>query len=291
MTAYGRASLISPLGRWVAEVHSVNRKMLDINISLPKDLLRFDMDIRKLIGEEVHRGQLSVRISLEIAAEAAKMPPSYVDGLKALKKSWGDIAAELGFDPKTAIDITFLCKQMESLKAPEEIFDEEQARKGLRDVLQQALKQFLQMKTEEGRFLQKDIEERLKVIESSLQEIKARSTGATEQYRLKLQERIAEVSAPGAESDDRILREVALFAERIDITEEITRLYSHLEQFRKQLRSTEKSIGKALDFLAQEMYREIHTIASKAVDGEVISLTISMRSELEKIREQVQNIE
>lgn len=291
MTAFGRANIDSPLGRWVAEVHCVNRKMLDINISLPKDFLRFDMDIRKWIGEAVQRGQVTVRIVFDLLPSATTVPPSYVESLQALKKSWGYIASELGFDPKKEIDLPFLCRQMEELKVPENPIDDAMVLEDLKKVLGQALKQLLEMKTDEGRYLQKDIVERLNAIEISLGEIKKRGAGATEVYRVKLQERIAEVVSIGAECDDRILREVALFAERIDITEEITRLYSHLEQFRKQLSSEEKSVGRSLDFMSQEINREIHTIAAKAVDGEIISLSVMMRAELEKIREQVQNIE
>jgi uncharacterized protein (TIGR00255 family) len=147
------------------------------------------------------------------------------------------------------------------------------------------------MKEREGNALAADILPRLEVIENSMAGIRLNSGHIVERYRSKLQERIKEVCSAGEECDDRVLREVALFAERQDITEELTRLQSHIDQFRLTVRSKEKSVGRTLDFLSQEMNREINTIGSKASDAEVAKEVISVKSELEKIREQIQNIE
>jgi uncharacterized protein (TIGR00255 family) len=286
MTAYGRASRTAPIGRWVVEIHSVNRKMLDVHVHLPKEFLLFDRDVRKWVGEGVQRGQVTVRIFMQ---DEGQVSPHYAELLKDQKKNWEKIANELGYDPRQAVNLNFLVSQMHGLALADVLQEEDALRSSLKETVEEALEEATRMKEREGAALSHDILKRLKLIDHCIPKILERSSLAVERYREKLRERLREFS--GAECDERILREVVLFAEKLDITEELTRLRSHLDQFYRLLGSDEKSVGRTLDFLTQEMHREINTLASKSSDAEVSFLAVTMKSELEKIREQIQNIE
>jgi len=287
MTAYGRAAIETPFGQWVIEIHSINRKMLDISIHLPRELLRFDTEIRKWITEAISRGQITVRVnsSFEGAAQA-----SY-SVLSALKQFWEKIAKDLGYNPKEAVDLAFLTQQMHFL--PQEVSKDQESQllSALKQGVQETLKALIQMKEKEGGALEKDVEMRLKLIESTLAKISRRSPEVVERSREKMREKMKEIIPVLSEMEARLAQEVALLAEKLDITEELTRLDSHLQQFFERLKSGEKALGRTLDFLVQEMHREINTIASKSADAGISQEAITVKSELEKIREQIQNIE
>lgn len=285
MTAYGRSAKDTPFGHWVAEIHSVNRKFLDIHISLPKELLFFDIEIRKWIGEVLQRGQITVRISLQTEGGTASIPL-----LKTLKKNWEKAAKDLGFK-KEEITLDFLLHQMSSYGSLDLTKEESSFRKILKELILKALDELMAMKEKEALALVKDIKMRLKTIEECKDKIAKTSDEIVEHYRRKLQERLGEIVGSSMEGEERILREVVLFAEKVDFTEEITRLNSHIGQFRDILASKEKSVGRTLDFLVQEMNREINTLSAKCVGVESSLLNVTMKSELEKIREQLQNIE
>jgi uncharacterized protein (TIGR00255 family) len=293
MTAFGRADLQTPSGshsgRWVVEIHSVNKKALDINLSLPKDFLCFDVEIRKWIAEAIHRGQVSVRLMFYPAPSVFEH--ASLQTFRSLKTTWEHIARELGRDPAKEVTLAFLSEQAARLPSPEVCHGKEDVLASLKTLIDSALNECLHMKTKEGVALKKDIEERLYLIEQCVPSIEAKSAGTVDVYRDKLIARIQDVMGTREAVDERILREIALFAERIDVTEEVVRLKSHLKQFHQMLRSEEKSVGRTLDFIIQEMHREIHTMNAKSADSEISSLTLAMRGELEKIREQVQNIE
>ncbi len=286
MTAYGRASRRAPTGRWVVEIHSVNRKMLDLHVNLPKEFLLFDRDVRKWVGGALQRGQVTVRIFMQ---EEGPVPSHYASLLKEQKKNWERIASDLGYDPAQAVNLAFLVAQLQGLSLQEVVQEEEALRSSLKETLEEALEEVLRMKEREGSALGEDILKRLKFLEGCIPQLLEHAPLAAERYREKLRERLREFA--GGECDERILREVVLFAEKLDITEELTRLRSHVEQFYHLLESDEKSVGRTLDFLTQEMHREINTLAAKSSDSEVSFLGVKMKSELEKIREQIQNIE
>lgn len=291
MTAYGRAKSSSPVARWVVELHSVNRKMLDINVNLPREFLRFDLEVRRWLSDKIQRGQITVRISLE-QEDFAKSLSSSLATLKPLKAGWEKVARALGYDPKKEIDLSFLCARMPPVSSMDFGEKEEAVKKALQSTLNSALKELQEMKEREGQHLVKDVKMRLSLIEDGAQKIAKVAPKATENFRKKLLERVQEVAKrQDKEIEERILKEVAIFAEKCDITEELTRLSSHIEQFRHYLASDDKTVGRTLDFLTQELNREINTIASKAQEGKIAHLTVMMKSELEKIREQLQNIE
>lgn len=286
MTAFGRAVVETSLGQWVVEIHSVNRKMLDISVFIPSEFLRFDVEIRKWISESISRGQVNVKVK----------PPSQnssktsVEALKGLKGFWDQAALDLGFDPARAISLDFLVDQLRL--NPVTLFSEEesQSRDAIKRGVEIALKELQQMKETEGLALFKDLCQRLKFIRETLTLLSSRAPQASIRGREKLEEKLKELPLDKGDIEARVLQEVIVLAEKTDVTEELIRLGSHLEQFENQLNSRE-SIGRSLDFLIQEMNREINTVASKAADLEVTKYALSIKTELEKIREQVQNIE
>lgn len=290
MTAYGRASRMTSFGSWVVEIHSVNRKMLDLHIYLPRELLSLDIPIRKYLAESIHRGQVTVRITPQREDKTSAAATSCIlEPLKTLKSSWDSAAKELGYDPDRVVTLEFLVSQLNHSTIPI-VADPSNIEKELLQILDEALKGFHEMRTREGSILERDIVERCRMIKDSLRTMKTCSEDSVAVYKDKLTEKLKEAAVDGL--DERLAKEVVLFADRIDITEELTRLKSHLEQFDDTLKtSSPKGIGRTLDFLVQEMGREINTIASKSNDMEISKEFVITKSELEKIREQIQNIE
>lgn len=280
MTAYGRALHQSKLGRWTVDIQSVNRKGLDLNIQLPSTLLFLDPVIRKWVGESADRGQITVRVSFEFLQvdESIRL-------LKTLKQKWEAVAKGLGFDKK-AVDLQFLLERVDPAQMP---LEEKPLADDLEKAWKVAVKNWTSMKEKEGKTLVADIEKRIATVEKELQKVQKMQPLLQEKYRKKIQDRMKELKV-GIE-EERLLREAALLAEKADTTEEITRLYSHLEQMRQYIGSKEKSVGRTLDFLAQEMGREIGTLMAKAGETAIAKIAVGMKSEIEKIREQVQNIE
>lgn len=282
MTAYGRSCLDLASGKWEIEIHSVNRKMLDVNISLPREMLFLDLDIRQLLAEEVARGQLSVRVNFE----PPKSGKRNLSRLKALKKEWTQVAEELGLEAKKEITLDFLLQLVEKTESGSE---EKELKRELYQALKEALTPFIAMRKKEGEALFQDFRTRIKEISQALKKIEQLVPLFKKQYCQKLKERVLELVAHL--NEERVFQEAALFVEKSDVSEEIVRLYSHLEQFEDVLKSKKRAVGKSLDFLAQEMGREINTLNAKAGDSEIAKLAIFIKGEVEKIREQVQNVE
>jgi uncharacterized protein (TIGR00255 family) len=196
----------------------------------------------------------------------------------------------LGLDKKS-VDLSFLAQQMKGVSFPDSGSEDLQVRKTLFSFLDRLIDALLVMKKKEGSLLIKDIKERLKVAEKRIDEIEKKSKGSVEQYREKLLLKVGEYFKNPSD-EERLMKEVFLFAEKIDITEEVVRFRSHLSQVDALLRSKEEeSIGRKLEFFLQEFHREINTIGSKSLDSLVSQKVVEIKSEMEKIREQVQNIE
>lgn len=284
MTAYAQAKSKEIEGlSWVVELHSVNRKMLDVHMHTGRELLFLDMEIRKEISKSIHRGKLTVKISLA----KSKQTIASLSLLKKLKSQFAKMAKELRLS-SDEITLPFLLLQLDRVSLEEELGPKIQAE--LKKTLQKALQDLLKMKQTEGRALSADISKRLKTLSTNITAIEKESSKSPEKYRKKLTDRLNQIFE-GSEVDERVLKEIAFFAEKIDVTEEIIRLKSHLKQMADLLSSKEESMGRTLDFLTQEMLREINTIASKSASLSVTKKTIASKAELEKIREQVQNIE
>lgn len=280
MTGFGRAILDAPFGKLTVEIQSINRKYLEVFVSLPKEFARFEHEVRKWVTEAISRGSVSVRISVLSNSVGGLLPDVKV--LKNLKKEWLKIAKAVGADPKT-IDLPFLMQYLPA--QPKEDFSV----KPLEKCVEEALKALAAMKRTEGKALEEDLSQRLKELEKRLSEIEKHSPDATKKMRQRLFEKMEEACKIGPEIEERLLREVALFAERVDIAEEITRFRSHVAQFKTLLKGD--MVGRKMDFLIQEMGREVNTIGSKSMEAKIAHLVVEMKSELEKIREQVQNLE
>lgn len=291
MTAFGRASLLSPIGRFVVEMQSVNRKFLEINVLLPKELLRFDNEVKKLIGTKVFRGQVSVKINAYFDQSTPLVVAPNIALARQIKAAWDAIARDLSLPGDQGFTLQMLAAEQGILLYGEDLHDEELYRTALLDVINQALNNFVEMRLQEGSALQQDISSRLANMRLWVNKITERSEGSTDKYRQKLIERLEQVKPGITQDEERILREICLFADKIDIAEEITRFYSHLDQFEKLLQSDTNGVGKTLEFILQEMNREVNTMASKSSDVEVSHLVIDIKSDLERIREQIQNVE
>lgn len=292
MTAYSRSILIVPLGRFVVELQSVNRKFLEINTFLPKLLLRFDADIKKWIGERVQRGQVNVRLNVAFNEGTSSVVVPNLPLARQLKDAWDRIAEDLNV-PSTQFSLNLLAEEEGILTHEDEIQDEPAIKNALQELFAQALLQLQQMKLREGAALQEDIQFRLKKLKQCIDQITVKAPEAVKKYKekllLKMQEALKATSI--AEDDERLMKEICLFADKGDITEEITRFNSHLVQCTELLNSSKEGIGKTMEFLVQELNREINTISSKSSDVEIARLVIDVKAELERIREQIQNVE
>ncbi len=280
MTAYGRASLETPEGTWTIEIQCINRKMLDISIRLPQEFLCFDQDIRKAVSASISRGQVTVFVSLERGPSFSEHSIEY---LKNSKKFWEETCITLGLDPMREVSLEFLLahEQKKSTPAPT------QDAGNLLHVCHRALEDVVQMKLREGKMLEAQLRACIERIREGVEAVEKRAPFVVEEYKQRLKELLIEA---GLGSDERVLREVVLFAEKVDVAEEITRLYSHMEQF-DMLAKSNDNVGKTLDFLVQEMHREISTLSVKFPDADFTGSLLDMKTRVATMREQVQNIE
>ena len=282
MTGFGRAILSDQSGKLTVEITAVNRKYLEIFISSPREFVQFEHVVRKWVGDRATRGQISVRIYFVPAKMEGILPEPAV--LRTLKRDWDRLADEAGIDSKE-VTLTFLTQYLPT--RPQESSDEELF--ALKTCVHEAIESLMAMKLAEGKALSADLTFRIQELEKMIGEIEKHAPDATEKMRAKLFEKMQEALRSTPDLEERLLREIALFAERVDITEEITRFRSHIEQFKGFLKGD--IVGRKMDFLLQEMGREVNTIGSKAMEAKISHTVVAMKSELEKIREQVQNIE
>ncbi len=290
MTGFGRSARETPFGRVTLEIQSVNRKHLEVFVSLPKELGRFELEFRKWVAETISRGQVSVRLFLTPNDDALSRMLPDTDLLKSMKEAWSKLARESGFGDE-GITLPFLLQYLPTSSHNSLAGSDEENLSLLKESADEALEGALAMKRREGKALAIDISGRLDALEKMIREIEVSSPDAVAKQRDKLRERVQEVLQPGLDLDERLLREIAIFAERLDIAEEITRFGSHIEQFRAVLQSKDTRVGRKLEFLVQEMGREINTIGSKSADAAISHLVVNAKSELEKVREQIQNVE
>jgi uncharacterized protein (TIGR00255 family) len=288
MTGYGRAEGETGLGKVLVETRSVNHRYSDINIKLPRQLASFETRIKELIRSYVSRGRVDVSLKID-SGEGEKTQLSvdlhlarqYYGALQALKEN---------LQLKDEVTLSMLAGAKDLIKAKEEVGDIELYWQEMIPVFKESLLELDRMKRSEGEVLGKDLQNRLESIRQLLQEIKHFFPLRLEAYQNRLRERIRSLLS-GIEVDpNRFQQEVAFMAERADVTEEIVRMDSHLAQF-ALLAEGEEPVGRKMDFFLQEIHREINTLSSKANDAEISQRVVEIKSELEKIREQVQNIE
>lgn len=287
MTGFGRGVVDAPFGRLISEIQSINRKHFEVQVHLPKELSRFENEIRKRVAEKVSRGQITVRIQLIPSKEAiADLLPD-LETLKSVKAGWEKRSEQLGLDPKH-VNIEFIARYVPAAQKTDLIQDQDIHL--LDQCINAALQSLFVMKSKEGKALTEDVQTRLHAMRKMVLSIAEYSPEATNRMRQKLLEKMAALMPEGVEVDERIVKEVALFAEKVDITEELIRLESHFMQFEECLNS-QGAVGRKMDFVIQEMGREINTIGSKSCESKISYVVVEMKSELERVREQIQNIE
>lgn len=291
MTAYGRATLASPLGHFVLELSSVNRRYLEIICNCPPEFLCFEGDFRKWIGEALSRGAISVKLTVEFAQSSiVTLRPNLVLA-RQFKDAWDQISSDLelphdrGFNLEMLKDVDQIILQETNQKIETEL------QSILRQLFLQGLEKLLIMKETEGTILWEDISQRLDSIHPALHEIEILAPETVKRLQCKLQDKLEELLPGHIENEERILREICVFAEKADISEEIARLRSHLKQFVDLIDALDVRVGKTLDFLLQEMNREINTIGSKCSELKISQQVVFVKNELERIREQIQNVE
>lgn len=291
MTAYGRATSQTSFGHLVVEMQSVNRKHLEIQIALPKELARFETDLRGWLAGKVHRGQISIRVHATYAvATPVKVTPN-IPLARELKGAWDSISQALGVNGTANFHLEMLAHESELFSYEALVEEDPIYREALQRALNEALVPFLEMRRREGLALCEDIRERAFTMRGLVDRIAERTAMAPSRYREKLLATIAEMLPNSPENTERVMREVCIFADRIDVAEEITRACSHLNQLQALLASEQTQLGKTLEFLLQELFREVNTVAAKSSDIEISHAIVDLKTEIERVREQVQNLE
>ena len=289
MTAYGRGEVHLGDTRFIAEARSLNNRHLDIILRIPRNYQVLEKELKDTISSRIKRGR--VEVSVQIGNNGEESPYS-LELNEPLVNSYIKISHQLseqfGLDKEIQVDTLLQMKDV-LLFRPEAV-DMDKLRPGFHHVIVQALDSLDMMRVKEGEAIEADFAKRLNLLEAYTNEVDRRTPILAEEYRKRLKDRIDHIIGDVALDESRLAQEVALFAERSDITEEIVRARSHLKQFREYL-SMDDVLGRRLDFLIQEINREVNTLSSKASDALISKLVVEMKAELEKLREQVQNIE
>ena len=283
MTGYGRGEYTAGGKRYVAEIKTVNNRYRDVIVRTPKSFQGVEDDVRTLVSEKIKRGR--VEASLQMIREGEETEYDLELNIP-LVRSYLRIFHQL--NEKVTVDD--LCQMKDVILFKTEEVDLDQARSGFREAVAIALASCDLMRSKEGEAIEQDFVKRLRLIEETIQQIKEKSPLVVQEYQKKLRQRIEQM-VQGVEIDEgRLAQEVALFADRSDITEEVVRARSHLDQFRA-IMSQDDAVGRKLEFLLQELNREINTISAKSSDSFISAKTVDLKAELEKLREQVQNVE
>jgi uncharacterized protein (TIGR00255 family) len=293
MTGYGSgtAALAGVAGREVlAEAASVNRKGLEINVSLPREWNALEGPVGELAKAKLQRGAVRLTITLRepLAAQAA---PEAAWNVEAIEKEFEKIRvlAER-FNVPFQTDLSFLLRLAEDSRSKTSTPPAEDARPAVEKAVVAALEQLMAARQREGDALKRDMLARIALLKKTSVEIAPLAHTSIERYREGLHTRLKQIGLEIDLNDERVLREIALFADRCDIAEELTRLASHLEQFEKILNEA-GPVGRKLDFLCQEIHRELNTVGSKSQHLDITRRILDAKNELERIREQVQNVE
>lgn len=288
MTAFARSSVTHKGETWSVEIRSLNHRYFEFSLKIPSVYGELEGKIKDRIHGEIGRGKLSVNIAQ--AFESGSTSDIFVDEavIDFYVKNAARLAKKYKLSGSVTVDQVLAFPKVIVSRNPES--DVEGAWQKIEKLLRQTLKDLIKAKQVEGRELALDVEQRLAQIKSASERVRDAAAGSSERYLTKLQDRIRQVLAEKEIDDDRILREAALMAERSDITEELVRLESHLKLFASKLKA-DGEVGRELDFFCQEINREINTIGSKSQYFDISQDVIEMKKELEKIREQVQNIE
>jgi uncharacterized protein (TIGR00255 family) len=288
MTGYGRGEADQNGQRFSVELNSVNRKQSDVVINLPRDLAALEPRIREAINENISRGRTNVTVTLRNDAAGARqlaldtnLARSYHEAMRALQKD---------LNAPGEITIGLILQAPGVMRLPDEVVEADEAWPPVEQALRAALADLIKMREREGKHLAKDLIHRLKALRKKLKEIRGLHPDVVKRYRTTLLDRLEKAGLPLDPKDERIVKEISFFADRADVSEELTRLESHLAQFAHHLRKNEP-VGRTLEFISQEISRELNTLGAKANDAPISQHVVACKAELEKIREQVQNLE
>ena len=287
MTGYGKSNMSKNLREYQVEIKSVNHRYLDVSVKMPRSLSYLEEEIKKAVSAKLTRGKVDVFITfnnnslegrdIKINTEIARM---YIKELRGLAESEGIVAD---------IPVTEISKLPDVLMIQNNQ-DDETLKNELLEATNEAIENLVRTRKTEGEKIAQDLLARIQDIEEKVKKISSLSTGLIDEYVVKLNTRIKELLQDQEIDEARLAQEVVIYADKCSIEEEVTRLNSHIYQFRELLNSNE-AVGKKLDFMIQEMNRETNTIGSKANNLEITNEVINMKTQLENIREQVQNIE
>ena len=289
MTGFGRAEVVTDERKITIELKSVNHRYLDLSIKMPKKLSFLEGAIRNLMKTYIQRGKVDVYITYEdytmnngALKYNRELASEYITYLKQMQQDFG-----LDYD----IKVSTLSRYPEVLVMEEQSVDEEALWGFIEPPLREACEKFIQTRDQEGRNLEKDLLDKLKALDEKVILVENRAPEVVNAYRTKLEAKVAELLADTRIDDNRIAAEVILFSDKICNDEETVRLHSHIRNMQKMLATETEGIGRKLDFMAQEMNREANTILSKSSDLETSNIAIDLKTEIEKIREQIQNVE
>ncbi|NOJ95119.1 YicC family protein [Corallococcus coralloides] len=270
------------------EARSLNHKFCEVKVRLPRELSALEPALVKQVKDRLARGSVEILVRRQAATVSGNVPTVDVALAREYARAFREVAEALG----QSVEIAWpqVANQPGVIRLEEKGVDVESATQATQTALQQALAALETMRNTEGESIHTDLDARMKLIEGWSQEVARLAPRAVSDYQQRLTERVAELARGVAVDPQRLAQEVALFAERTDIAEEVTRLATHLEQFRLLMASPEP-VGRRMDFLVQEMHREVNTTGSKSQHAEISARVVSMKAEVERIREQVQNVE
>jgi len=290
MTGYGRAEMSVEDNNFVAETKSVNHRNIDIIVRLPNILNPLEIEIKKKVAEQIARGRVEINIRTDL--DINRKDIENVEINFPLVRNYFSLLYQMKQELSLTDDVTLdiLSNFRDVFIYPESDVNLDEIWKQLEGVLNSALTALVEMRQREGKILYKDFIERLTTMRNYLNDVKARAPQVVQEYRERLSTRIAELSEMLEIDEARMNQEIAIMADKSDITEEIVRFESHMSQFEDMLKA-QGAIGRKMDFLLQEMVREINTIGSKSNDLEISNAVIEIKTELAKLREQAQNVE
>lgn len=289
MTGFGRCEVSDGERKFTVEMKSVNHRYLDVSIRMPKKLNFFETSIRNYLKQRIQRGKVDLFITYEDLTEG-QVSLKFNEALAAEYLSYFKKMEET-FSLENDIRVSALSRYPEVLTMEEQLIDEKELWNGLEQALDGAVTQFVETRTQEGNRLRDDIVDKLDHMLTLVDCVEERAPQIIAEYREKIENKVKELLADSQIEDSRIAAEVVLFADKMCTDEEVVRLRSHVVHMKETLLSGENGIGRKLDFIAQEMNREANTILSKANDLKTSNIGIELKTEIEKVREQIQNIE
>lgn len=287
MTGYGRCQIEREGRLMTVEVKSVNHRFLDVSYRLARHLMFLDDAVRKGVAARLARGHVDVFVNYENHREDAREVRVDTALAAAYQRAMNELSKTLGIE--SGVSLNDFARMPDVLTVQESAEDQDAVRELFQQTLSGALDALITMRAQEGESMKRDILDKISKIEGIRDAIAVRAPLVVEEYRIKLKERIAALTE-GEVDEARLLTEIAIFADRAAIDEELVRLLSHTAQIRKTVELGEP-VGRKLDFLVQELNREVNTIGSKAMDAEIAQYVVQAKGEIEKLREQVQNIE